>query len=367
MKKPIVFTFLMAALALFMNSAMPRKYHFLVGTYTKNSKESLHYATFDPNQKTIAFISHSEFIEDPSFLTLNQKNNRVYTISEENKGHALAFDFNKSKGTFTPINKLSSGGEHPCHISLDKSEKWLAVSNYTGGSFSVLGLKSDGSIDKSVAFFQHVGSGPNTERQEKPHVHSAIFSPENTNILVADLGTDKVYNYAFNDKTGKTTLKQELPLSPGSGPRHMVFHSNLPYLYVVQEMTGKISKFSWVKNKLKFQEEISSLPANFTGKNSSADIHISPDGKFLYASNRFYETIVTCAINPKNGKLTQLEQTSVKGLMPRNFNITPDGKYLLVANQLSDNIVVFRLEKGRLVDINVEGKVSMPVCIKFLN
>jgi 6-phosphogluconolactonase len=366
--KKMFFKLIVITFSIFlMNSSMPAKYRFIIGTYTKKSKESVHYATFDPIQKKIDLISHSEFVDNPSFVTLNKTNTTIYATSEADEGSIVTLDLDKKTGKFTQKNIQNTGGAHPCHVVLDKTEKWLIASNYSGGSLAVFPVLKDGSLGSKSQFIQYAGSGPDKDRQEKAHIHSAFFSPDFKNVLVQDLGTDKIFNYSFNAKTGKLKQSQEVSLLAGSGPRHVVFHETLPYVYVIQELMGKISTYKWANSKLIFVQEISSLPADFKGENFSADIHISFDGRFLYASNRYYDMIVRCEIDQNTGKLTQLEQTAVKGKLPRNFAITPDGKYMLVANQGSDKVVAFRLEKGKMVDIDVEKEVSMPVCIKFLN
>jgi 6-phosphogluconolactonase len=362
------FRLILIAFSVFlMNSSMPAKYRFIIGTYTKNSKESVHYASFDPVGKKIELISHSEFVDNPSFVTLNKTNSVIYATSEADKGSIVSLDLDKKTGKIIQKNIKPTGGAHPCHVVLDKTEKWLIASNYTGGSLTVFPILKDGKLGERSQFIQYTGNGPDKARQEKAHIHSAFFSKDFKNVLVQDLGTDKIFNYTFNVKTGKLKQSQEVLLSAGSGPRHVVFHETLPYVYVIQELMGKISTYKWAKGKLIFVQEISSLPPNFKGENFSADIHISFDGRFLYASNRYFDTIVSCEIDQNTGKLTQLEQTAVKGKLPRNFAITPDGKYMLVANQGSNNVVAFRLEKGKMVDLEVEKEVSMPVCIKFLN
>lgn len=346
---------------------MPAKYRFVIGTYTKKSKESVHYATFDPNHKSFELISHSDYIENPSFVELNKANNLVYVASESDSGDVVALKFDKKTAKFSKLNQMPSGGAHTCHVVLDNTEKWLIASSYSGGSLAVFPILSDGKLGEKSQFIQYTGAGNNKERQEKAHIHSAFFSNDFKNVLVQDLGTDKIFNYTFENKKGKLKLVQELSLSAGSGPRHVVFHPTLPYVFVIQELTGKISSLKIKNGKISLIDEISSLPAGFKGENFSADIHLSFDGRYVYASNRYIDTIVRCEIDPSTGKLKPLEQTSVKGKLPRNFAITPDGKYMLVANQGTDNIVAFRLENGKMVDIDAEMTVSMPVCIKFLN
>ena len=343
-------------------------YKFLVGDYSKKGAEGVYFCEFNPTEKSTKIISHSPELEDPSFLAISADQKHVYAICETKGGSVKSFGFDEKTGSFTFKNMVSSGGAHPCYITLDKTGKWAFTGNYTGGSLAVLPVKADGSLEEPSQIIQHVGSGPNKSRQEKPHVHSVNISPDNKNLYVADLGTDIVTNYAFDEATGKLSKVQEISVKAGSGPRHVAFHPNLPLMYVIQEMAGIITQFSVKDGMLTKVEEVSTLPKDFKGENSCADIHFSPDGKFLYGSNRFYDMIVTFAVDEQTGKLTQLSQTSVKGKVPRNFGITPDGKYLLVANQETDNIVIFERDAktGALKDLNLELEISMPVCIKFL-
>jgi 6-phosphogluconolactonase len=344
------------------------EYSFLVGTYSKKNSEGIYYCTYNAITKETKIVSHSPQINDPSFLTISKNQKHIYSVSETDGGSVVALDFDKKSGNFGFINMVNSGGAHPCHIEIDKTGKWLFVANYTGGSVSVLGILADGKVHEPSQMIMNRGSGPNKERQEKPHVHSVNISADNRLLVVADLGTDYLETYNFNSKTGYLTDNQKLILSPGSGPRHFVFHPKLPFAYVIQELTSKITVLSFKNNKLLPIEEVSTLPKNSSDKNFCADIHLSPDGLFLYGSNRYYDKIVTFAVNQKNGKIKQLAQTDVGGKVPRNFAITPDGKFMFVANQDSDNIVVFErnLKTGLLTKTNQEFKISMPVCVKFL-
>lgn len=343
-------------------------YKILVGTYTQKTSEGVYYVSIDKNSLKSDIISHSDKIDNPSFLDISKDKKHIYTVCETDGGSVQALNFNQVTGQFKHSNIVNSGGAHPCHIALDKTGKWIFTGNYTGGSLGVLPIKTDGSVGEPTQIIQHYGTGPNKGRQEKPHVHSVNISPDNKNLFVADLGIDEVVNYAIDAKIGKLKEVQRTKLTAGSGPRHFTFHPSLPYAYVIQELTGKVTLFSYKNGLLKTIEEVSTLPEGSTENNACADIHISPDGKFLYGSNRFYDTIVTFAINPKTGKLKQLSQTPVGGKVPRNFAISPDGKYVFVANQNTDNIVIFErnASTGLLKNTGKEINISMPVCIKFL-
>jgi 6-phosphogluconolactonase len=343
-------------------------YKILVGTYTKKTAEGVYYVSIDKTSLKSALISHSDIIDNPSFLDVSNDQKHIYTVCETDGGSVQVLNFNKTTGQFKHANIVKSGGAHPCHIALDKTGKWVFTGNYTGGSVGVLPVMPDGTVGEATQTIQHFGSGPNPDRQEKPHVHSVNVSPDNKNLFVADLGTDEVVNYAFDAKIGKLKESQRIKLTAGSGPRHFTFHPTLPFAYVIQELTGKVTLFSYTNERLKTIEEVSTLPDGFSGKNSCADIHISPDGRFLYGSNRFFDTLVTFSIDQKTGQLKQLEQTSVEGKTPRNFGISPDGKILLVANQDSDDITIFERnnETGRLRFTGNKVSISMPVCIQFI-
>ncbi|MCP9753948.1 lactonase family protein [Lacihabitans sp. CCS-44] len=343
-------------------------YKILVGTYTQKTSEGVYYVTIDKNSLKSTIVSHSDKIDNPSFLDVSKDKKHIYAVCETDGGSVQALKFNQATGEFKHSNIVNSGGAHPCHIALDKTGKWIFTGNYTGGSLGVLPVMPNGTVGEPIQTIQHTGKGPNKDRQEKPHVHSVNISPDNKNLFVADLGIDEVVNYAFDAKMGRLKEVQRIKLTAGSGPRHFAFHPSLPYAYVIQELTGKVTLFSYKNGLLKTVEEVSTLPTDFTGNNSCADIHISPDGKFLYGSNRFYDTIVTFSVDPKTGKLSQLSQTPVGGKVPRNFGISPDGKYVFVANQNTDNIVIFERNAatGLLKNTGKEINISMPVCIKFL-
>ncbi len=339
----------------------------LVGTYTKRDSEGIYMIKFNPETGDFREVGVTGDIEDPSFLALSPDKKYVYSVSEIGGGSVYAYALGDSSLNF--ISSESSGGVHPCHIAVDKTGKWVFTGNYSDGSLAVLPILENGGVGKFVQAIKHTGSGPNKDRQKEPHVHSVNVSPNNQDIYVPDLGIDKVMAYRFNDSTGTLTEGNSVAVSAGSGPRHFTFHPNGKYAYVVQELTGKVTAFKYSDNTLETIEEVSTLPEGFEGKNSSADIHISPDGKFLYASNRFHDSIVIYEIDQKTGKLQQVSHHSVLGQMPRNFGITPNGKFLLVANQETDNIVIFErdAESGKISPTGKEIPVSMPVCLLFID
>jgi 6-phosphogluconolactonase len=269
------------------------------------------------------------------------------------------------------LNQQRSMGNHPCYITVDKTGKWVIVGNYSSGTVAVLPVRKDGSLGEAVTVKQHEGSGVSKERQEGPHVHSTVLSPDNKTLFVPDLGIDKIMLYAFNANNGSLKAKTNpyIKLADGSGPRHFDLHPNGKWAYLIQEMAGTITAFNFRNGSLRSFQTISSLPAGFSKSFSSADIHVSPDGKFLYASNRdSANDIAIYKIHPSTGRLSLVGHQSTLGKTPRNFNFDPSANFLLVANQRSDDIIIFRrnVQNGLLRDTGKKISVGNPVCIKWI-
>ncbi|OQP57020.1 3-carboxymuconate cyclase [Niastella vici] len=346
-------------------------YYLLIGTYTKGKSEGLYVYKMNTETGDVVAISKAT-AANPSYLDVSPDEKFVYAVNEDanDKGSVSVFAFDKSNGALKYIDKQTSGGDHPCYVAVNKTGKWVAVANYTGGSFSTLPIMANGTLGTPTTI-QHTGSSINKERQEKPHVHSTVFSPDDKYIFVPDLGIDKVMIYSFNAGSGKPEPAKQpfVKATEGYGPRHFTFHPNGKLAYLVEEMGGAVAAYKYKDGKLTFIQHISAYPADFTGKKWSADIHISPDGKFLYASNRTpANTIAIFSIDSKSGKLKALGYESTKGDVPRNFTIDPTGNFLLVANQETDNIVIFKRNKetGLLTDTGKRIEAGNPVCLKWV-
>lgn len=358
-------------LALPVMSFSQTEYYLLIGTYTKGKSEGIYVYKMNTQTGDVNFVSKVT-TANPSYLAVSPDEKFVYAVNEDanDKGSVSAFSFDKSKGNLQYIDKQTSGGDHPCYVAINKTGKWVAVANYTGGSFSTLPVMANGTLGTPTTI-QHTGSGPNKERQEKPHVHSTVFSPDDQFIFVPDLGLDKVTIYSFNAGSGKPE-PAPVPFAatqPGTGPRHFIFHPNGKYAYLVEEMGGEVVAYKYNNGQLTLIQQIATLPADFTGKKWAADIHISPDGKFLYASNRTpSNTIAIYAIDSKTGKLTPKGFEPVQGDVPRNFVIDPTGNFLLVANQETDNVVIFKRDTktGLLTYTGKQLQVGNPVCLKWI-
>ncbi len=350
--------------------------YLITGTYTNGKSEGIYVFQFNSNDGTAKAVSSIK-ISNPSFVAVSPDEKFAYSVEEDaakngKEGEISAFSFDKQTGRLSFLNRKPTGGDHPCYVSVDKTGRWVAAGNYTSGSLSLMPVLADGSLGTATTIIKHEGSGPNKSRQASPHVHCTFFSPDNRFLFVPDLGIDKVMIYAFDETTGKlTAAKQPFAESvPGSGPRHISFHPSNKFAYLMQELSGTVTTFKYKKGKLKNRQIISSMPAGDTSFAGSADIHVSPDGQFLYASNRAESnTIAIFSINQKNGKLSLVGHQSTLGKTPRNFNFDPTGNFLLVANQNSDAIVIFKIDKqtGLLTDTNNRIDVGKPVCLKWIS
>lgn len=352
----------------------PDSYRLILGSYTNAPEHGIYLVSFEPEKDSpLTVESVASEPENPSFVTINKAQNRVYSVEEtggENGGKVTAFTL--ENGNFTKINTVSAGGNGPCYITLDPTEQFLVVGNYSGGNFSVIPVNADGSVEEPVQTVNHAGSSVVERRQSSPHVHSVVFHPKENRVLIADLGTDEVVVYDF-DPTNATPLNENaafrLKVEPGAGPRHMVFNESGNRLYLVHEMTAAIGVYSYENGALEHLETLSLLRDGFEGNVGAAEVRLSPDGKFLYASNRGEANELIGFEITEGGKLTHIQTISSGGEAPRNFNITPDGKYLLSGNQNSNVLVVFNRdqETGLIEPTDAKLEVNKPVYIRFID
>lgn len=367
----------LASILLLSLSGIAQKYYLFIGTYTNTPGHSKGIYVYQFNAATgdVKPVSTAN-TENPSYLALAPGGKTVYAVNESGgakPGSVSAFSFDKSSGQLKFIGKQVSGGDDPCYLSVDARGKWLMAANYSGGSLSALPLRTDGSIGALTQLIRHTGTGPDKSRQEKPHVHSVTFTPDGRFLVAADLGLDKLSIYRFNaDATAHplTAPRDSAVLvSPASGPRHISFYPGKPWLYVMNEMSGTVDAFHYADGKLSPFQQISSHPEGYTGTIGSADIHVAPGGKYLYASNRGdADNIVAYSIDSASGKLSVKGFQSTLGKGPRNFIIDPTGRWLLAANQRTDNIVVFRIDPttGLLTPSGKQIDIPSPVCLKML-
>lgn len=352
-----------------------------IGTYTSSGKsQGIYVYKFNPETGKLTASQTVPGVAEPSYLTIDKDRKYLYAVNElleyegKKSGAVSAFAIDRKTGGLRFLNRQPSLGGAPCFITASNNQKFVLVANYLGGNVSVYPVDKDGKLGTSVSLAQHTGIGPNKDRQEAAHAHSITLDRNNRFAFAADLGIDKLMIYAFDDKTGKLTPNAAQPFyetKPGAGPRHFSFHENGRLAFLINELDMTITSLAY-DEKAGTLKEIQTVPTLPPGAStdgvSCADLHVSPNGKFLYGTNRGHNSIVSYAIDEATGRLEYLEHVSTGGKKPRNFAIEPNGKFLLVANQDSDNIVVFRIDEatGKLQPAGQTAQVPVPVCLKFV-
>jgi len=372
MKKLLLIISLLLPLAGFTQKKFPTTFDLLIGTYTKADSKGIYVYRFYEETGKMAYLSEIDDIKNPAYLCVSANNKFVYSANENDIDGALtAFKFDAPSGRLTLINSQPAGGG-PAFVAVDKEQKNAFAANYGNGTLTVLPINKDGSLSPIVQTIKDEGRGINKDRQEGPHVHSGWLSPNEKYFFYADLGTDKLNIYRYH-ASANPPLTPSTPsfveVKPGNGPRHFDFSADGKYMYLLQEMGAEITVYNVNGDKLKSLQTVNMTDEHFKGAVGAADIHISPDGRFLYATNRGdVNEIVAYSINPANGQLTLIDRYSTLGKTPRNFVIDPTGRYLLVANQNSDNIAVYKIDPqtGKLIYTNNQIKISMPVCLKMV-
>ncbi|HVZ26914.1 MAG TPA: lactonase family protein [Sediminibacterium sp.] len=367
--------FLLALFWIGFTASLPaQEYYLFVGTYTSGKSKGIYVYRLNEKTGELSTVSHTDTASNPSFLVPSPNGNYLYAVNENagtRSGSVSAYAFDKSTGTLHLLNQVPTGGDDPCHVSITRNGKWLTVANYSGGSLAVFPIRPDGSLQPFVQLIRHQGKSVNPERQEKAHVHASFFSPDEKILLATDLGMDEVSVYPFRQDLGKplqTKGAHVIKIHPGGGPRHLCFSPDNKFLYIMEEMGGSVDVYQYQHGNTVFLQRIASHPPDYPGQPGSADIHISPDGKFLYASNRGNENNIAIFAVLPDGRLKAAGYQSADGNGPRNFMIDPEGNFLLVANQQTNNIVVFRRNKedGSLQPTLQQVNVPNPVCLKIL-
>jgi len=348
-----------------------------LGTYTRAGSKGIYISELNMTSGTLTEPRLAATTDNPSFLAIHPLGRFLYAVGGAMRidgkptGLVTAFAIDKTTGKLTQLNRQPSGGRGPCHVVVDATGRCALAANYSSGSVASLPIGPDGKLRPPASVIQHEGSSVNKRRQRGPHAHSINLDSTNRFAVAADLGADKVFVYQFDPAKG--TLKPHTPpatrLAPGAGPRHFAFHPNGKFAYVINELDSTVTAFAFdaKKGTLAKLHTVSTLPADFKGHNTTAEVQVHPSGKFLYGSNRGHDSIAIFAIDGKSGKLTPASHQPTGGKTPRNFGIDPTGRYILAANQNSNNVVVFRIDQasGRLKPTGGSITVSSPVCVKF--
>lgn len=356
---------LVAILALFSVMTTAQHIPLIVGSYTANDSSTGVYIYDFDTEKGTTILRTDLIMQNPSFIA--RKNNMLYAVNENTKGGLSAIQFENNELKLR--NQLPTNGAHPCHVVVHPSEPLAIVSNYSGGSLIMYSLDKEGKLAKEEDFIQFEGSGADRARQASAHVHSAFFNVRGDRLYVSDLGTDRIMEYGIQKKANHYAFEQlrVIKTKPGSGPRHVAIAADGKVLYVVAELTGEVFVYKDYKGEWKLEQTLPIYKEGYTGKHGAADIKISPDGKYVYATNRGDANVIGHYKIQKNGLLALVNTYSVLGDSPRNFNFSPDGKFLLVSNQQTNEIVIFGRDTktGILTDSKNRIAVGKPVCVIF--
>ena len=359
-------------------SKTSKEYLVYFGTYTGKGSKGIYACRFRPSTGKLTPVELAAETVSPSFLAVDPAQRYLFAANEigdyqnAKSGSVSSFSIDRHTGKLSALNTVASRGSDPCHLTVDKSGNHVLVANYTGGSVAVLPVKADGMLGEASDFVQHLGSSVNPHRQHEPHAHDVVLTPNNRFAIVADLGLDKLLVYRYDLANGKLSPNDPPygPVKPGSGPRHFALHPNGRWAYVINEIGNTIAAFDWDGDKGSFHElqTIATLPKDFKGENSTAELVVHPSGRYLYGSNRGHDSIAVYAIDPAKGMLTLIEDVPTLGKEPRNFALDPTGAYLFAANQNSNTVVVFRVNpsNGRLTPTGEKVAVVSPVCVTFV-
>jgi 6-phosphogluconolactonase len=337
---------------------------------------------FDEANGALTPVSETGGVDNPNYLAVDAAGRTLYAVSEVggwHEGVVTAYRIDPAAGALTYINKQPTLGSITAHASFDRTGRWLLVANYRMGedgvrppqALVVFPIEADGGLGAPAASVAHTGHGPNPARQEGPHAHCALASPDNRHVLVADLGIDRIVVYAFDAATGALAAAAQpfVRLAPGSGPRHLAFHPSLPVLYVINELESSVTVLSWdaVTGGMQPLQSLSTLPTAWEGESHCSDVQVSPDGRFLYGANRGHDSIFFAAIDATSGRLDPVGHQPTLGATPRQFSLDPSGKFLAVANQDADCVVVLARDAatGRLADTGQRATTGTPMCVKF--
>ncbi|KKK39284.1 6-phosphogluconolactonase [Mesobacillus campisalis] len=344
-----------------------KQFQGFIGTYTKGGSEGIYSFALDSGTGTVSGLKLAAKLDNPTYLTVSQDNQFLYAVAKEGESGGVAAYRILEDGSLEPINSAVSEGAPPCHVSVGSGTGVLAA-NYHKGTIEHYPLNEDGSIQPPSSIAKHEGSGPDP-RQEKAHSHFAGNTPDGKYVIAVELGIDQVITYKLDN--GQLSKAAVLNTKPGSGPRHLVFHPSQPFAYVMTEFSSEVLVLEYSSEDGSFEQiqNISTLPDTFTKNNQGSAIHISSDGKFIYAGNRGHDSLAIFRVDPDTCKLRLVERVSTEGNWPRDFVLDPSEKFLVASNQNSSNLVVYSRDKetGKLTLLQSDISVHDPVCVKFLH
>lgn len=349
---------------------MNTKWTGYIGTYTKGESEGIYSFVLDTEKEEIVNVKLVAKLANPTYVATTKDNQLLYAVAKDGEsGGVVGYQINAETHELKMLNKQMSEGSSPCYVATNSEQTVLVAAYYHRGTVESYTLNHQGLISERKSTIAHIGSGPNKERQEKPHAHYIDFTPNEKFVAAIDLGVDQLITYEVID--GQLEKRQALTLQAGCGPRHLTFHPNGRFAYLMTELSSEIVtlKFNQADGSFNELQYISTIPENFTENNQGSAIHISSDGKFVYASNRGHNSIAIFSVDQENGHLSLVDIVSSEGNWPRDFNFDPTENYLIGSNEQSHNLVLYKRDKstGKLKVLQKDIKVGHPVCIKFLN
>ncbi|MBO9130993.1 lactonase family protein [Bacillus sp. 165] len=341
-----------------------------VGTYTKENSKGIYTFILDTEAAAIKDVKIAAELENPTYVTITENNKYLYSVLKAGQdGGVASYSINEETGELTLLNNQLLPGASPCHVSVSKNNKHILSANYHKGTIEAYSAEVTGHLNPVSSSIQHEGHGPNSERQEKPHTHFSGFTPDEKYIVAVDLGIDKLITYQLNN--GMLTKVSSLSVKAGSGPRHIAFHPNGTIAYVITELSSEVITLKYDSENGTFTElqYISTIPVDFTTNNQCSAIHVSADGRFVYAANRGHNTIAIYSADANTGELTFIEHTSTEGNWPRDFVLDPTEAYIIASNEKSHNLVLYSRDAstGKLTLLQCDVTVPEPVCVKFLH
>ena len=349
-----------------------------IGTYTKTTSKGIYVGRLNLETGRLGELTLAGEVGNPSFLAFAPDHLHLYSVSESTgslhdgkpSGMISAFAIDAKTGRLTAINQAVSGGRDPCHLTVSPDGRAVLVANYGSGTVAMLPVLTSGGVGEPSSVIQHEGHSIHPSRQQQPYAHSINLTPDGQFAFAADLGTDKIYTCIVDSAVGTLTPAGETTLTPGSGPRHLAIHPDHRHAYVINELANTITTFALNGSKglLSTLQTVATLPADFTGNNTTAEIAVHPSGRFVYGSNRGHDSIAVFKVDPATGMLSFIEHISTQGKNPRNFAIDPTGRWLIAANQDGNSLVIFAIngESGRLTPTGQSVTIGTPVCVRFL-
>ena len=352
---------------------------FGTGQVLQGKGKGIYCFRFDPTKGTLTPVGVTEGVRNSSYLAFDPARKFLYCVNEfkeyEGKasGAVSSFRIDKDTGALTYLNTKASHGTDPCHLIVDKTSRNVLIANFASGSVCVLPIAPDGSLNEASCVIQHEGTSVDPKRQAGPHAHAVEIDAQNRYVFVPELGGDKVMIYELDADNGKLTANKNQPfikMAPGAGPRQLVMHPNGKFAFLINELNSTMTSYGYDASQGTLTEiqTLPTLPKDFSGYSSCAEVQMHPSGKFLYGSNRGHNSIVIYGVDPSNGELSLIGHESTRGKIPRNFEVHPSGEFLAAANQDSDNVVMFRIDPhtGELTPTGKIVEAGTPICVRFM-